>query len=248
MTAYRRPSLLVLFFAAAVSLSACSSGPKDIATATPVVPTGADEIDEIAALLDRGEPRPAKRRIEEALENDPLNATLMMLLHGIEGNAKEALGPASYPYTVQSGDTMAGLAERFLGNRLKSYQLARYNDIAKPADLATGTELRIPGQAPRAEPAPRSAPARSSAPPAASSRERPAAAAPATNPKPDRPSADPAAARRARSAGLTALNQGKVSQAVAHLRRAASLDPGNTAIAADLARAERIARTVRSRR
>ena len=196
MTAYRRPSLLVLFFAAAVSLSACSSGPKDIATATPVVPTGADEIDEIAALLDRGEPRPAKRRIEEALENDPLNATLMMMLHGIEGNAKEALGPASYPYTVQSGDTMAGLAERFLGNRLKSYQLARYNDIAKPA----------------------------------------------------RPSADPAAARRARSAGLTALNQGKVSQAVAHLRRAASLDPGNTAIAADLARAERIARTVRSRR
>lgn len=250
MTAFRRPHLVVAMLAAVLALGACSSGPKDVATASSVVPTSADEIDEIAELLDRGQPGAAKRRIERALERDPMNASLLVLLQGIEGNAREALGPSNHPYTVQPGDTMSGLAQRFLGNRLKAYQLAQYNDVDTPADLAPGTVLRIPGQSRRADPEPRSKPARQS-PPAAAPRERPAAAAPKPDPEPEAPprkSADPAAAQRARSAGLTALNQGKIPQALTLLRRAAALDPGNAAIAADLARAERIARTVRSRR
>jgi LysM repeat protein len=248
MTALPRPYLVVPMLAAVLALGACSSGPKDIAATSSTAPTAADEIEDIAALLDRGEPGAAKRRIKHALERDPMNPSLLVLLQGIEIDAREALGPASYPYTVQPGDTMSALAERFLGNRLKSYQLAQYNGIDTPADLAPGTELRIPGQPHRAEPARRSEPARSSSPPALTPRERPSAAeAPAPEP-PARKSGDPAAAQRARSAGLTALNQGKISQALTLLRRAAALDPGNAAIAADLARAERIARTVRSRR
>lgn len=248
MTGFRRPHLVVATLAAVLALGACSSGPKDVATASSSIPTGADEIDEIAALLDRGETDAAKRRIERALERDPMNASLLVLLQGIEGDAREALGPANYPYTVQPGDTMAGLAERFLGNRLKSYQLAQYNGVHTPADLAPGTVLRIPGQSRRADPEPRSKSPRST-PPASTSRERPAEAAPKPDPDPPaRKSADPAAAQRARSAGLTALNQGNISQALTLLRRAEALDPGNGAIAADLARAERIARTVRSRR
>lgn len=244
MTAFRRPHLVVAMFAAVLALGACSGGPKDVATVSSATPTSADAIGEIAALLDRGEPAAAKRRIERALERDPMNASLMVLLQGIEFNAREALGPTSYPYTVQPGDTMAGLAERFLGNRLKSYQLARYNGMEVPADLAAGTELRIPGHSPRSAPAPRNR-----TPAAPTPRERPAVATPEPEQAPPaRPSGDPAAAQRARSAGLTALNQGKISQALTLLRRAAALDPGNGAIAADLARAERIARTVRSRR
>ena len=245
MTAARRFHLVAAMLAAVLALGACSSGPKGASSVSSVAPTSADEIDEIAALLDRGQPGAAKRRIERALERDPMNPSLMVLLQGIERDARKALGPASYAYTVQPGDTMPGLAERFLGNRLKSYQLAQYNDIDTPADLAPGAVLRIPGQSQRVDREPRSTPA------ASTPRERPAVAAPKPAPEPEPParkSADPAAAQRARAAGLAALNQGKIPQALTLLRRAAALDSGNDAIAADLARAERIARTVRSRR
>ena len=63
---------------------------------------------------------------------------------------------------------------------------------------------------------------------------------------PAKAAANPAAARAARTAGLVALNQGAVQRAVGLLRRAATLDPGNPLIARDLARAERIAATVRA--
>jgi Flp pilus assembly protein TadD len=66
--------------------------------------------------------------------------------------------------------------------------------------------------------------------------------------KPVAPLANPAVARQLRAAGLAALNQGNIDRAVALLRRAATLDPGNPLIARDLGRAERIAATVRARR
>ncbi|MDB5737864.1 MAG: hypothetical protein JWO65_1532, partial [Sphingomonas bacterium] len=62
------------------------------------------------------------------------------------------------------------------------------------------------------------------------------------------PVANPALAARMRAAGLAALNQGNVDRAVALLRRASQLDPGNALIGRDLERAERIARTVKARR
>jgi Flp pilus assembly protein TadD len=81
----------------------------------------------------------------------------------------------------------------------------------------------------------------------------PAAAAPRPKPAPPRaatpkPAGNPAAARQARAAGLAALNQGNVDRAIALLGRAAQLDPGNALIERDLARARRIAATVRARK
>lgn len=234
---------------AILALAGCASGPKPLAPAPVVQPASAAEIEEIAALLDRGEVRSAKRRIEKGLERDPMNASLQVLLQGIEGDARSDLGPNSFAYVVRPGDTMAGLAERFLGNRLKSYQLARYNGIDEPDDLQAGIELRIPGQAPRPETAPRTSAPRAADKPAPAARPKAEAEKPARSETapPAQKTADPAAARKARAAGLVALNQGKVAQAVTLLRRAAALEPGNKAIAADLARAERIAATVRSR-
>jgi hypothetical protein len=141
---------------------------------------------------------------------------------------------------------MTELAERFLGNRLKSYQLAKYNGIDVPDALEVGRELLIPGQSPNAASTPRSTQTAEKAAPARPKTEVAKPAKPAAAPAP-RKTVDHAAVRRARSAGLVALNQGNVKQAVALLRRAAALAPDNKAIAADLRRAEQIAATVRAR-
>ncbi|BBC73645.1 conserved hypothetical protein [Altererythrobacter sp. B11] len=246
MSRFPRSLSMVGAAALALGLAACSSGPGMKAGAPPAAQTAPTEIETIAALLDRGEVKAAQKRLKQALRSDPLNPSLLVLRQGMLGDAKADLGPASHPYTVQPGDTMAGIAERFLGNRLKSYQLARYNKMSDPSALAAGQVLQIPGQPAQAETAPRAAPpkkrssAAAAAAPAPKAQSRPAA--------PAASKADPAAAQRARTAGLAALNRGQPGEAVALLQRAATLDPDNAAISRDLARARRIAATVKSQR
>lgn len=238
--------------AVALLLAGCSHGPQTrpqaIATAGK-----ASDIDAAAALLDQGDTGEARKRLKAVLKRDPQDPSARVLLDSIERDPKDLLGPDSFAYTTKPGDTMTGLAQRFLGNRLKSYQLARYNGIAKPATLAAGQSLRIPGEPPRVaiprpepRPEPRSEPTRAPA----ASRARSAATARAKAPPATAtaPSRNPALARQARGAGLAALNQGNVARAVALLGRAAQLDPDNPAIARDRQRAERIAATVRGRR
>ncbi|UVO50476.1 LysM peptidoglycan-binding domain-containing protein [Sphingomonas sp. SUN019] len=240
---YRIPLAAFALF----GVAACSSGPKaPPSTASAPAPTAAAEVDAILALLDGGDAKAAKKRIAAGLKRDPMNPSLLVLRDSIERDPKELLGPASWPYTVRAGDTMTELATRFLGNRLKAYQLARYNGIDNPAGIAAGQVLRIPGNAPRIEAPRRDEPAKTP-PRAKPAPAKPAAAKPAT-PAPAPRAANPAAARQARAAGLAALNQGKVAVAVSQLRRAATLDPGNPLIARDLARAQRIAATVRARK
>ena len=243
---------LAIPVAAAVSLAlaACSSGPKIGAGAPPVVITDVD-VEAIAQLLDRGEVADARKRLNTALRQDPMNPSLLVLRQGIVGDAKADLGPTGYTYTVAAGDTMASLAQQLLGNRLKSYQLARYNDIENPDSLVPGQVLKIPGQpigagsdrraTTDAAPSPRP----SSAPAATAQRSGPVPPPAETT---TRRAADAAGAQQSRTAGLAALNKGDISEAVALLQRAAMLDPGNAAIERDLGRARRIAATVRSRR
>ncbi|MCW1430196.1 LysM peptidoglycan-binding domain-containing protein [Novosphingobium sp. JCM 18896] len=230
--------------ALSILAAACSNAPHPRSVASPPVSTDRGEIEAIATLLDQGETRKAKKRLAAALKREPGNASLMLLRDSMELDPITLLGPNSFSYSVQQGDSIASLAQRFLGNRLKSHQLARYNGIPGPAVLAPGQVLRIPGQDPRAEPVRR--PERRADPqpavvrPKPSSPARPAATAPAA-------AANAAAARQARSAGLAALNEGNPARAVGLLSRAASLDPGNAAIARDLARARRIQATVKAR-
>lgn len=235
-------SRILLAAVVALFLAACSGTPPVQTGAPLVTPTSTSEIDAIAALLHQGERRDAEKRVKAALKRDPLNSSLILLKQSITGDALEELGSANYAYVVQPGDTMAKLAQRFLGNRLKAYQLAQYNGIDKPNFLQSGTVLRIPGQPPREPSSPRSARTAPSAPSSAPASSRPRRLAPT-----QATTTNPAAAGRAHAAGLEALNRGRVSEAVTQLRRAAALNPGNAAISRDLARAERIAATVRSR-
>lgn len=234
--------------AAALGLAACGggSGAPPPRSAAAVAPAAPGELEAIVALLDGGEGRAARKRIAAALKRDPMNPSLQLLRDSIDRDPTELLGPTSHPYVTRPGDTMTGLAERFLGNRLKWYQLARYNAVDKPAALAPGRVLRIPGSAPAARQAVREEPRRDAR------RPTPAATRTQVPPKalaaPKARGADPGAAKVARAAGLAALNQGQVGRAIGLLRRAATLDPGNPLVGRDLARAERIASAVRARR
>lgn len=236
--------------ALALALAACGGGPRIPATKPPAaaeVPP--NELDAIIGLLDRGEAKAARKRIESALKRDPMDPTLLLLRDSIERDPVELLGPNAYDYETKPGDTMAGIATRLLGNRLKAYQLARYNGIDDPSTLAAGRTLRIPGQPPRAPAPARAEPAPvRRATPAAGPKPKPAPAPVAPVKSAPRPATNPTAAAQARRAGLAALNRGNAAQAVGLLRRAATLDPGNAVIARDLERAQRIARTVRERR
>lgn len=233
---------LTLSLLGALALGACSSGPRRVADAPAPTLSGATEIDAAFDLLMHGDQAGAQKRLKAILKREPMNANARLLDDSIDRNPKDLLGPQSHPYTVVAGDTMVSLAERFLGNRLKAYQLLRYNGLKAPAVLSAGQVVRIPGEPPRPEPARRT----EAAPPPS----RPVSAPPAASrakPVPTAPAANPALARQLRTAGLAALNQGAVVRAVALLRRAAQLDPSNPIIARDLARAQRIAATVQKK-
>ncbi len=239
------PPLGALPLAAILALAACSHAPSHPAAAS--AEPASVPLDSVIAALDQGDEATARKQIKAIQKRTPADPAMRVLAESIDRDPIELLGPKSFPYTTQPGDTMLGLADRFLGNRLKFYQLARYNGIKVPATLAAGVALRIPGTPPR-PPAPRPAPhpaepAATIAKPAHPKAAPAPVAAPAA---PVAPAANPTLARQLRGAGLAALNQGKIDRAVALLGRAAALDPANPLIARDLARAERIARTVRS--
>lgn len=234
------PTLIrVMPLAIMLALAACSHGPRHPAAASsaPVLVSP----DTIIALLDQGDETAARKQIAAIQKRTPNDPAARVLAESLDRDPVELLGPKFFTYVTQPGDTMLGLADRFLGNRLKFYQLARYNGVKLPATLAPGTALHIPGTPPKpvvARPVPRAEPT-----PVAKPRPKPAApvvVAPAA------PVANPALARQLRGAGLAALNQGKIGRAVALLGRAAALDPNNPLIARDLSRAQRIARTVQS--
>ncbi len=241
MTTRRFSSLLrTAPFAGALALAACSHGPSRHPEPVSAAPEQAS-LDDVVTALNQGDEASARKQLRLIQKRSPNDPSARVLEESIEKDPVELLGPKSFTYAVQPGDTMVGLADRFLGNRLKFYQLARYNGVKVPATLAAGTVLHIPGTPPappRPKPAPRAA---EPAPTAKPAHSKPAPAPVAT---PDAPTTNPALARQMRAAGLAALNQGKVDRAVALLGHAAALDPGNPLIARDLSRAQRIAQTV----
>lgn len=205
--------------------------------AAPALTVTPERIDAIQTSLLAGDRKEAEKLLSALLKLEPMNPQLQLLADSLDKDPQELLGPKSYPYTVQPGETVTDISERLLGNRLKAYQLARYNQLATPVALMPGQVLRIPGELPVAKPQP-----------AAPAPERPHRAAPVAKPAPApaKPVVNPGAAQHLRAQGLAALNRGAVGEAVGLLRKAKALDPGNALIARDLGRAERIAATVRA--
>lgn len=242
MTRLSLPLSCLLLTAA---LSACSHAPGT-ATSRPATIQAignAQRMGDVIALLETGDRKNAERTLRQMVKNDPNDQASAALLESLTADPVSMLGAKSFAYRVEPGDRMIDLSRRFLGDRLKFYVLARYNGIEVPSSLKAGQMIRIPGDEPPPRPAPPPPPR--AAPPA----ERPAAPAPAKQrPAAKTPIADPARAAQLRASGLAALNQGQVARAVVLLHQASVLAPADPLIRRDLERAQRIRRTVKTKR
>jgi hypothetical protein len=196
---------------------------------------GPESVEEAIALLGQGKAVEARKLLIAILYDEPGHRLARRLLEQVDKDPKVLLGGEHFAYTVTKGDTYSGLAHRFLGDPMLFYALAKYNGSQTPSSLVPGVDIMIPGKKPvvAKKPASKPAAAKKTPPPAR------AEAAPKR--------ANPAQARKLRGMALAALNGGSVDRAVVLLRQAAAADPSNGTIKADLARAERIQRTVRGR-
>lgn len=203
--------------------------PRPIGTFAPATEVAPRErIRKTVELLGQGRRLQARAEVAMLLSEQPASATARSLLDQIDKDPKALLGERNYAYKVRPGETLSLLADRFLGDPLMFYALARYNGIDVPDTSEVGRTLRIPGTPKQAAP---------SAPQTAQAAKPAAVAA----------GADPARASGLRRTALEAMNKGSIDQAVALLRQAQPLDPANPAIRNDLDRALRIQASVRSR-
>src|SRR5687768_8804118 len=104
----------------ALAMSACShlpdmGGVPDTAATAPDASPRA-RVRTAIALLDRGDERGARTELRAALEAQPNNSAAQRLLEQIESDPRTLLGGNARPYTVQPGETMSEIAERFLGD------------------------------------------------------------------------------------------------------------------------------------
>lgn len=252
-------------------LAACASQPKPTKPAAPPAemlpappPLSADAAQEpqIAAtpglspeqrfdraltLLSEGQAPEARAEIAAFLEDRPGDTRGQSLLDQIDKDPKELLGSESFAYTPRRGETLTTLAERFLGDRLKFYALARYNGIAAPSRMEPGRTLQIPGAPPTLQPRRPVRPPMYVPPPRISAPRPILRPAPTPVPVPQAPRGDPQQAARLRQSALGQMQAGSIDSAVRTLERASQLDPGSAPIRADLERARRIRETVRKR-
>lgn len=224
-------------------LSACASMP-DVAgmgilaggqgETAPVELTPRERVRQAVELLGVGEERQATTHLRAALSEQPNNVTARRLLEQVEGDPQRLLGSNAYSYTVRQGETMSVLAQRFLGDPLLFYALARYNGLTAPNQLRAGQSLMIPVR-------PGISVATASALPRAA-----AAVSPEPGGAPTLAS-NAVRANQLRLQGLEQLNAGSIDRAVQLLSQARALDGGNAAIERDLNRALRIQASMNSR-
>jgi len=218
---------------ALVAASACSHVPNLGEMMEPGAPgpvlSERDRVRAAIELLSAGEERRAQQELRAVLRDHPGNNAARRLMDQIERDPRELLRGEPRPYTVRRGETMALLAERYFGDPLLFYALARYNDVAAANDLSEGQVLIIPRR-----PGERVTTTAANVPPA----NAPAAqsAVVATPPR----TAESARANQLRLQALQDLNAGRVDTAVSLLRQARALDDANPAIQRDLDRALRL--------
>jgi len=105
-------------------------------------------------LLNRGDAAQARDVLIEALCSEPDNELARNLLAQLDADPRQVLGDRAFDYTVQPGESLSRIAQRFMGDRFKFHLLARYNGIDNPSRLRAGQVIQVPGDAPASVAAP----------------------------------------------------------------------------------------------
>ena len=71
-------------------------------------------------------------------------AVLRAFTDEIQGG--EAKDTSAIEYTVQAGDTWAGIAGKFFGDQTRYREIMEFNQLAPGASLFVGQKLKIPPQ------------------------------------------------------------------------------------------------------
>jgi len=106
---------------------------------------------ESVGRLQAGDSAAGRSLLEQALALDPKNELARLMMRQVTADPVAELGTVNFAYTIERDETLAKLAQRFLGDRFLFYILARYNDIAQPNQIHVGQVIRIPGTAPSAK-------------------------------------------------------------------------------------------------
>ncbi|MBC7768834.1 MAG: LysM peptidoglycan-binding domain-containing protein, partial [Phycisphaerales bacterium] len=146
-----------LAFAGLVAASGCASLPQmpdismprmsSIGAAAPDRGSAREHVRAAVDYLGDGQEAHARAELSAALELSPNSSSARRLMQQIDSDPRELLGQRARSYTVQPGETMSQLAERFLGDSLMFYALARYNGLDAPNQLSAGQSLSIPRRA-----------------------------------------------------------------------------------------------------
>jgi len=108
--------------------------------------TTSDRVGRAMRLMQIGDTERARNELETVISTAPNHRVARHLLRQLDADPEAYLGTTHFLYEIQPGDSLWLIAERFLGDSLKFYILARYNGIKNPSTIPAGRMLKIPGE------------------------------------------------------------------------------------------------------
>ncbi len=99
---------------------------------------------QILKLLETGQPEQAKQALKTYLSAYPDSNLARQLYGQLTEAPTRRYGQEHFKYVIKRGDTLGFLAQRYLGNSLEFYGLARYNHIRDPRKIRVGQSIKIP--------------------------------------------------------------------------------------------------------
>ena len=107
--------------------------------------TSRERLRKAISLLEVGQASQAKAELEAYLLDQPNSGLARDLLMQIDADPQELFGPKFYTYKIKPGESISIVAKDRLGNAMKFYGLARYNDIENPREINAGQVVKVPG-------------------------------------------------------------------------------------------------------